>query len=52
MYFSEYGSGEIRRANLDGSGQVTLISGLDGPLGPTLDLAGGQMYWARRLSGK
>jgi sugar lactone lactonase YvrE len=46
MYFSDGAGGDIRRANLDGSGQVTLISGLVRPIGPTLDLAGGQMYWA------
>jgi hypothetical protein len=46
MYFSDAGSGEIRRANLDGSAPVTLVSGQVKPLGPTLDLAGGKMYWA------
>ena len=47
IYFSEaITPGDIRRANLDGSGQVTLVSRLVGPIGPTLDLAGGQMYWA------
>jgi sugar lactone lactonase YvrE len=54
MYFCEATPGtpgDIRRANLDGTGQVTLISGLDGPIGPTLDLAGGQMYWADTNTG-
>jgi sugar lactone lactonase YvrE len=46
MYWSEATGGDIRRANLDGSGQVTLLSRLAVPIGPTLDLAGGQMYWA------
>jgi Domain of unknown function (DUF5050)/Low-density lipoprotein receptor repeat class B len=46
MYWSDAGGGDIQRANLDGSGQVTLVSGLFRPIGPTLDLAGGQMYWA------
>jgi hypothetical protein len=42
----------LRRANLDGSGQVTLVSGPTGSiLGSTLDLAGGQMYWADGLAG-
>jgi sugar lactone lactonase YvrE len=49
MYFKD--GGEIRRANLDGSGQVTLISGLNA-FGPTLDLAGGQMYWAEEDAGE
>src|SRR5262249_39997653 len=42
----------IGRANLDGSGQTTLVSGLtDGPVGPVLDLAGGQMYWTNVFAG-
>ena len=52
MYFCDDGSGEIRRANLDGTGQVTLVSRLVGPVGPTLDLAGGQMYWADTQAGE
>src|SRR5262249_37513937 len=43
--------GDIRRANFDGSGQVTLVSGLVGPIGPTLDLAGSQMDWADTQAG-
>jgi hypothetical protein len=39
MYWSDGLGGYIRRANLDGSGQVTLVSGLFRPIGPTLDLA-------------
>src|SRR5262249_37878661 len=46
MYFSNSGPGEIRSANLDASGQVTLVTDLAGPEGPVLDLAGGQMYWS------
>jgi hypothetical protein len=38
-------NGEIRRANLDGTGMTILVSGLDAPFPPSLDLAGGQMYW-------
>jgi hypothetical protein len=51
LYYSSAGGGYIRRVNLDGTGQVTLISGLDGPAGPTLDLAAGQMYWADTNAG-
>lgn len=45
FYFSEFNGGTIRRANLDGTGLITLVSGLASPGGPTLDLARGQMYW-------
>src|SRR5207249_4138581 len=41
------GSGDIRRANLDGSGEtiLPLPSRFNNPLGIALDLAGGLMYW-------
>jgi hypothetical protein len=45
IYWSDYGSGDIRRANLDGSGQTTLVTGLNVPSQVALDLAAGQMYW-------
>ncbi len=45
IYFSEFVGGRISRANLDGTGKVTLASGLSNPIGPSLDLAHGQMYW-------
>src|SRR5262249_53569806 len=42
----------IGRANLDGSGQTTLVTGMTGgPAGPVLDLAGGQMYWTNVFAG-
>jgi hypothetical protein len=40
------GAGVIRRANLDGTGQQTLLSGQPFPVGIALDVAGGMMYWA------
>jgi hypothetical protein len=45
MYWADFGSGDIWRANLDGTGLTNLVSGLDGPQCITLDLAGGLMYW-------
>ena len=45
IYFSEFAGGRICRANLDGSGKVTLASGLSLPIGPSLDFVRGQMYW-------
>jgi hypothetical protein len=44
MYWTNQGSNFIRRANLDGTGQETLVSGAISPFGIALDLAGGQMY--------
>jgi sugar lactone lactonase YvrE len=44
-------AGDIRRANLDGSGQTILVSGLSGPIGPALHLVGGQMYWTDTNAG-
>jgi prepilin-type processing-associated H-X9-DG protein len=47
IYWSDADGGDIRRANLDGTGQIPPpITGLNGPLGPALDIAGGQMYWS------
>src|SRR5262249_36089364 len=52
MDICDGGSGHIGRANLDGSGQTTLVSGLTGgPVGPVLDLAGGQMFWTNIFDG-
>ena len=45
MYWSVETSGDIRRANLDGSGQEILVRNLDRPAGIALDLASGKMYW-------
>jgi sugar lactone lactonase YvrE len=46
IYWNDLDGGTIWRANLDGSGQQLLVSGLRGPSGLTLDLAGGEMYWS------
>ena len=48
LYWSDWGTDKIQRANLDGSGVEDLISGagLNGPDGLSLDLAGGKIYWA------
>src|SRR5579884_2501959 len=39
--------GDIQRANLDGSGQATVIPRLDGPTGIAFNPADGMMYWAQ-----
>ncbi len=45
VYWTDSSAGVIERANLDGSGRQTLLSGLSGPLGIALDAAGNAMYW-------
>jgi sugar lactone lactonase YvrE len=46
IYWSSSDDGHIWRANLDGSGPQSLISGLANPAGVALDLTGGKMYVA------
>src|SRR6516165_9820891 len=45
------GAGDIRRANLDGSGQTILVTGLYSPTGLILDIPSGAMYWADNGTG-
>ncbi len=40
------GADLIRRANSDGSGMQTIVSGLEEPRGMALDLGNGKLYWA------
>ena len=40
------GSGDIRQANLDGSGQKVLVKGLTAPRQLAIDAAGGTMSWS------
>ena len=48
LYWTDWGTDKIQRADLDGSNVEDLISGagLNGPDGLSLDLAGGKLYWA------
>jgi hypothetical protein len=46
MYWTNpYTGNDIRRANLDGTGQQILVTGLNAPYAIALDVAGGKMYW-------
>src|SRR5439155_16169175 len=45
LYWTNLGTNDIRRANLDGSGQQILIGGLPGPSGIALDVSAGKIYW-------
>ena len=49
MYWTDQDTGEIRRASLDGTGQVIVVSGQGvGLTGIALDVAAGQMYWTNQ----
>jgi hypothetical protein len=41
-----------QRANLDGSGLTTLVSGINGPRATTFDFPGGKMYLSEGLGGQ
>lgn len=46
MYWTDWETDKIQRANLDGSQVEDLVTtGLDYPSGLALDVAGGKMYW-------
>ncbi|MDE3258585.1 MAG: hypothetical protein OYM47_12180 [Gemmatimonadota bacterium] len=47
LYWSDWGTDKIQRADLDGSNVEDLVSsaGLNGPDGLALDMAGGKIYW-------
>lgn len=48
---AQTGIGSIHRANLDGSGDQTLLSNLSTPLSLAVDGTGGKMYWTDLLQG-
>jgi sugar lactone lactonase YvrE len=50
MYWIDQSSNDIRRANLDGTGQQTVVTGLGSPIDIDLDVAGGQMYWTDQVT--
>ena len=46
MYWTDWGTDKIQRANLDGSNIEDLVTqGLSSPSGIALDVEGGKMYW-------
>jgi low density lipoprotein receptor-related protein 5/6 len=51
MYWTEHITERIRRANLDGSAQETLVNDLPSPVGIALDLDAGKMYWTDNDAG-
>ena len=48
LYWTEWGTESIRRANLDGTSVEDVIIGLDKPYSIALDAAGGKLYWTER----
>ena len=45
LYWTDYLTGKIQRANLDGTEIEDLVAGLDAPEGIALDVSSGKMYW-------
>ena len=52
MYWVDTQMKAVRRANLDGSGVVNLVTNLRGPVGIALDVSGGKMYWTDTRTSK
>ena len=52
MYWVDTHMKAVRRANLDGSGVVNLVTNLRGPVGIALDVSGGKMYWTDTRTNK
>ena len=45
MYWTDYDTDEIQRANLDGSQVETLVTGVEAPNGIAIDAGAGKIYW-------
>ena len=50
IYWTEWGSGKIKRANLDGSNVQDIVDIGYFPVGITADLSGGKLYWTDKTS--
>ena len=48
IYWAETEANKIGRANLDGTNRQNLIRGFGKPIGITVDIAGGKVYWTDR----
>ncbi len=51
MYWTNGNSGQIIRANLNGSDPQIVLSGLEDPTAIALDVADGKMYWSSQFGG-
>ncbi len=45
VYWTDFLSGKVQRAHLDGSNVQDIITGLSRPVGISLDVSNGKMYW-------
>jgi len=52
VYWTDWFSDTIQRADPDGSNVETLVSGLDDPSGLAVDDQAGKIYWANRMTGQ
>ena len=52
MYWTDWVTDKIQRANLDGSNVEDLVTGLSSPNGLALDMVGGQLYWTDTATAK
>ena len=50
MYWANWGTPKIRRANLDGTNIQDLVTGISRPVDIALDLPTGKMYWTDRTA--
>ena len=48
MYWTNWGTGKIQRANLNGSNVQDIVTGVGHPISVALDLSAGKMYWTDR----
>lgn len=46
VYWTNLNTGDVRRANFDGSGAESIALGQSGPAGIALDIANGHVYWS------
>ena len=52
IYWTDAYAQKIQRADLDGSNVEDLVTGLNEPIGLTLDVMGGKMYWTDKGTDK
>ena len=48
MYWTDFGTNIIQRANIDGTDVQELVTGLGAPIDIAIDVSAGKMYWTNR----
>lgn len=51
LYYTRLAAGDLRRVNLDGTGDESLVGSLSVPVGVALDLVNRKVYWVERDGG-